>query len=170
LPLAKPHRKTSKNYYKEGREIEMPNGTHTLELPVSIDKIWGFVSDMDKWAPLVPGYIEHEILNDRESTWSFKGDLGFMKKTVKLKIDITNWIEPTKVTFNLKGISDNFDGGGYFEAEAIDDSLTVMTGHLDITAKGAMINSILKSFVPKTAEELTQAIAAKIEEIEKVGA
>ncbi|MEW9701815.1 CoxG family protein [Paenibacillus sp. SI8] len=149
----------------------MPNGTHTLELPVSIQNIWGFVSDMDKWAPLVPGYIEHEILNDRQSTWSFKGDLGFMKKTVKLKIDITDWIEPTKVTFDLKGISDNFTGGGYFEAEAIDDTHTRMTGHLDITAKGAMgpmINTILKSFVPKTAEELTQAISSKIIEIETV--
>lgn len=151
----------------------MPNGTHTTELPVSIQKIWSFVSDMDKWAPLVPGYIEHEIINERESTWSFKGDLGFMKKTVKLKIDITNWIEPTKVTFDLKGISDNFAGGGYFEAQALADDRTAMTGYLDITAKGAMgpmINTILKSFVPKTAEELTRAVASKIEEVEHVKA
>lgn len=149
----------------------MPNGSHTLELPVPIQNIWSFVSDMDKWAPLVPGYIEHEIINDRQSTWSFKGDLGFMKKTVKLKIDITNWIEPTKVTFDLKGISDNFVGDGYFEAKAVNDNNTSMTGYLDITAKGAMgpmINTILKKFVPQTAEELTEAIANKIAEIENV--
>lgn len=151
----------------------MPNGTHSLELPVSIQHIWDFVSDMDKWAPLVPGYIAHEIINDRQSTWSFKGDLGFMKKTVKLQIDITNWMEPTKVTFDLKGLSDNFAGGGYFEAEAIDGDHTKMSGHLDITAKGAMgpmVNTILKTFVPKTAEELTRAVAGKIAEIEKVQA
>lgn len=149
----------------------MPNGSHHVELPVPIHNIWNFVSDMDKWAPLVPGYIEHEILNDRQSTWSFKGDLGFMKKTVKLKIDITNWIEPTKVTFDLKGLSDNFVGDGYFEAKVIDDNNTSMTGYLDITAKGAMgpmINTILKSFVPKTAEDLTIAISDKIIEIENV--
>jgi carbon monoxide dehydrogenase subunit G len=151
----------------------MPNGSHTIELPVAIDKIWNFVSDMNKWAPLVPGYIEHEILNDRQSTWSFKGDLGFMKKTVKLKIDITNWTEPSKVTFDLKGVSDNFVGNGYFEAESLGDSATKMTGYLDITAKGAMgpmINTILKSFVPKTAQELSEAIAGKIVEIENVKA
>lgn len=149
----------------------MPNGSHHVELPVPIQNIWNFVSDMDKWAPLVPGYIEHEILNERQSTWSFKGDLGFMKKTVKLKIDITNWIEPTKVTFDLKGLSDNFVGDGYFEAKVIDDNNTSMTGYLDITAKGAMgpmINTILKSFVPKTAEDLTIAISDKIIEIENV--
>lgn len=149
----------------------MPNGSHHVELPVPIQNIWSFVSDMDKWAPLVPGYIEHEILNDHQSTWCFKGDLGFMKKTVKLKIDITNWIEPTKVTFDLKGLSDNFVGDGYFEAEVIDENNTRMTGYLDITAKGAMgpmINTILKNFVPKTAEDLTKAISDKIIEIENV--
>ncbi|WP_050615102.1 CoxG family protein [Bacillus testis] len=145
----------------------MPAGTHTVQLPLGIKEIWDFVSDMDKWAPLVPGYINHEIINDKESTWEFKGDLGFMKKKVKLKIDITEWKEPTTVTFNLKGISDNFKGGGYFEAESIDEKTTNMTGNLDITAGGAMgpmINTILKSFVPKTAEELTDAVANKIKE------
>ncbi|WP_412850212.1 hypothetical protein [Brevibacillus invocatus] len=51
--------------------------------------IWEFVSVMDKWAPLVPGYISHEIINDRQSTWTFMGDIGIMKKKVSLKIDIT---------------------------------------------------------------------------------
>ncbi|WP_391571052.1 CoxG family protein [Cohnella sp.] len=151
----------------------MPNGIHTIELPVAIDKIWNFVSDMNKWAPLVPGYIEHEILSDRQSTWAFKGDLGFMKKKVKLKIDIKEWIEPTKVTFDLTGLSDNFGGNGYFEAETVDDNTTKMTGYLDITAKGAMgpmVNTILKTFVPKTAQELSEAIANRIEEIENVKA
>jgi len=146
----------------------MPAGTHTVQLSVGIEEIWTFVSDMDKWAPLVPGYIEHEIINDRESTWAFKGDLGFMKKTVKLKIDITEWNEPTRVTFNLKGISDNFNGSGYFIAEAIDANNTTMSGNLDITAGGAMgpmVNTILKNFVPKTAEELTVAVADKIKEV-----
>ena len=147
----------------------MPNGIHSVELDVAIDKIWGFVSDMNKWAPLVPGYIEHEILNEKQSTWAFKGDLGFMKKTVKLKIDIQEWIEPTKVTFDLEGLSDNFSGNGYFEAEALDANRTKMTGYLDISAKGAMgpmVNSIMKTFVPKTAKELTEAVAGKIAELE----
>ena len=151
----------------------MPNGIHTVELPVAIDKIWDFVRDMNKWAPLVPGYIEHEILSDRQSTWAFKSDLGFIKKTVKLRIDIKEWIEPTKVTFDLTGLSENFVGSGYFEAEAVGDRMTQMTGCLDITAKGAMgpmVNTVLKSFVPKTAAELSEAIAGRIEELENVKA
>lgn len=146
----------------------MPAGTHTVELDVGIEQIWKFVSDMDKWAPLVPGYIEHEIINENQSTWTFKGDIGIMQKTVKLQIDITEWREPTLVTFDLTGLNENFAGDGYFEAEAIGDNKTKMTGNLDITAKGMMgpmINTILKNFVPKTAEQLTDAVANKINEV-----
>ena len=149
----------------------MPQGTHTVEVPLDIQTIWNFVHDMNKWAPLVPGYIEHEILSERQSTWAFKGDLGFMKKTVKLQIDIKEWNEPSEVTFDLKGLSDNFKGGGYFRAEVIDEKTTRMSGHLDITAggmMGAMVKQILTKFVPQTAEELTDAIVAKLLEINGV--
>jgi len=150
----------------------MPSGTHVIKLDVPIEKVWHFVSDMNRWAPLVPGYMEHEILSDTQSTWTFKGDIGIMQKTVKLQIDITEWKEPSLVTFNLTGINENFAGEGYFKAEAISDSETEMHGNLDITAKGVMgpmINAILKSFVPKTAEDLTKAIAEEITSIELKG-
>lgn len=146
----------------------MPQGTHVMDLNVPIQDVWNFVSDMNKWAPLVPGYMNHEIISDKESTWTFKGDIGIMKKKVSLKIDITAWIEPSKVTFDLTGLNENFAGNGYFEAEVIDADHTRMTGMLDITAKGAMgpmINAILKSFVPKTAQDLATAIGNKIEEV-----
>lgn len=147
----------------------MPSGTHRTELDIPIEKVWDFVSDMNRWAPLVPGYIEHEILSDKQSTWTFKGDIGIMQKTVKLQIDITEWREPTLVTFDLKGLNENFVGNGYFKAEAISETKTVMYGNLDMTAKGVMgpmVNAILKSFVPKTAEDLTKAIAEEITSIE----
>ena len=149
----------------------MPQGTHTVEVPLDIHTIWEFVHDMNKWAPLVPGYIDHEILSERQSTWAFKGDLGFMKKTVKLQIDIKEWNEPSEVIFDLKGLSDNFNGGGYFRAEVIDEKTTRMSGHLDITAggmMGAMVNQILIKFVPQTAQELTDAIVDKLLEINTV--
>lgn len=148
----------------------MPQGTHTVDLPVNIEAIWSFVQDINKWAPLVPGYIEHKILNERQSMWAFNVDLGFIKKLVKLKVDIKEWKEPTQVTFNLTGLSDHFHGSGYFQAQAIDQNRTRMTGHLDLTANGLMasiVNQVLASFVPKTTTELTNAIAAKITEMNK---
>jgi len=149
----------------------MPSGLHEMKVDLPIEKVWSFISDMNNWAPLVPGYLEHDILNDRQSTWKFIGEIGVVQKTVHLKIDITKWQAPSKVTFNLAGLNENFKGNGYFEARAIDVRQTEITGYLDITAKGLMgpmINSVLKSLVPKTTKELTEATAYKMVDVETV--
>ena len=149
----------------------MPSGLHEMKVDLPIEKVWSFISDMDNWAPLVPGYLEHDILNDRQSTWKFIGEIGVVQKTVHLKIDIIKWQEPSKVTFNLSGLNENFKGNGYFEALAIDERQTEITGYLDITAKGLMgpmINSVLRSLVPKTTKELTEATAYKMVDVETV--
>ncbi|WP_156291496.1 CoxG family protein [Oceanobacillus salinisoli] len=143
----------------------MPSGKHTVELNTSINTIWNFVRDINNWAPLVPGYIEHKILSENQSTWKFVSDIGIMKRTLHMKIDITNWEEPTKVTFNLTGINENFTGDGYFKAEEITEGKTNITGYLDITAKGVLgpaINPVLKTIIPKTTTDLTEAVANKI--------
>jgi carbon monoxide dehydrogenase subunit G len=146
----------------------MPIGKHQICLELPIEVIWSFVKDMDNWAPLVPGYIRHEKINDRQSKWEFKEGAGILKKKIRLIITIKEWLEPTKVTFDLKGINENFSGEGYFEAEALDKNTTRMTGYLDILAGGAMgpvVNAVLKTSVPKMGEEMTIAIAAKLEEL-----
>ncbi|GAB3798453.1 CoxG family protein [Virgibacillus kimchii] len=148
----------------------MPSGTYHEELQLPIMRVWDFVSDMNNWAPLVPGYIDHEIINDRESYWEFMGDIGILKRKIKLQVTITKWEKPSKVTFNLEGKNEKFTGSGYFEGIALDEDKTQMTGNLDITATGMkspVINPVLTTFVPKTAEDLTQAVAEKIRETEK---
>ncbi|MFE8702858.1 CoxG family protein [Cytobacillus sp. FJAT-54145] len=149
----------------------MPKDLCNVMVNAPIEGVWHFVSTMDNWAPLVPGYIEHEILNEKESTWKFKSDIGIMKKKVHLKVDITSWVEPNKVTFNLTGINEKFTGSGYFEARSIDEDQTLMTGSLDIQAEGKMgkmVNSILKNNVPEMTRDLTQAVAKRIGELQTI--
>jgi carbon monoxide dehydrogenase subunit G len=143
----------------------MPSGMHQVELQLPIGVIWDFVKDMDNWAPLVPGYINHEKLNSRQSTWEFKGDIGILKKKVSLLIDIKEWSPPNKVSFDLK--AEKYTGEGYFEARAINHNKTKLIGFLDVTAVGAMEtmkNSLLKTAIPKSAEEMAIAISSKLEE------
>lgn len=149
---------------KEGRE--MPSGIHQVVLELPIGVIWNFVKDMDNWAPLVPGYVYHEKLNNRQSTWEFKGDIGILKKKVSLLIDIKEWIEPNKVSFDLQG--EKYSGEGYFEVRAINLNNTRLTGFLEVNAFGAMEsmkNSLLKTAIPKSAEEMALAISTKLMEI-----
>ena len=146
----------------------MPSGMHQEIINLPIDVIWGFVKDMDNWAPLVPGYIQHEKLSESLSTWEFKSDIGIMKKKVSLLVEIKEWNEPTRVSFDLTGVSDKYSGGGYFEAEAIGKHKTKMTGFLDVHASGAMggmVNSILKTAIPKAAEEMGAAIGLSLTQL-----
>jgi len=143
----------------------MATGTHTVEVPVGIEHVWDFVSDMEKWAKLVPGYNAHEMIDDKHSTWTFKGNVGVLKKTVEVEIIILEWVSPSKVTFELKGLSDNFTGNGYFLAESIDAENTKMTGFLEVIAgglAGPVLNPIFKPIVPKATQMLTDRVANKI--------
>lgn len=130
--------------------------------------MWDFVSSMDNWAPLVPGYISHDIVNKKVSKWKFYTDIGLLKKKVHLKVNITSWIEPSKVTFDLTGLNEKFTGDGYFLAKVINDNETEIKGYLNIIAEGPlakMMNSILQTTIPEMTSELTSAVALKIEEL-----
>ncbi|WP_067726991.1 CoxG family protein [Oceanobacillus damuensis] len=143
----------------------MASGKHTVPVERPIETVWDFVSNINNWAPLVPGYIEHKIIDDKQSTWKFVSDIGVIKRTLHMKVTITNWQEPTKVTFDLKGINEKFTGSGYFEAEQITDTSTSITGYLEIKPGGLLAPAIkpaLKSVIPKTTKGLTEAIATEV--------
>ncbi|GGH80646.1 carbon monoxide dehydrogenase subunit G [Pullulanibacillus pueri] len=145
----------------------MPSGIHTELVDIPIHQVWDFVSDINKWAPLVPGYIEHQMLNDKQSTWTFKGNVKGIEKTMSVRIDIIEWQQPNKITFNLIGLNEKIDGNGYFLAELSEQNNIQMTGFLDITAKGLkapLYNIALKKLIPRTARQLSEAIVKNLQE------
>lgn len=142
---------------------------HRIEVNAPIYMVWKFVCSIDRWAPLVPGYIEHEILNERESMWKFKSEHGMMKKMIQLKVVITNWIEPNKVTFDLKSMNEKLHGNGYFEATQLSNNKTSMAGFIELIASGTwakMVNPLLKTNIPIIIEELTKNVGHEIESLE----
>ncbi|MGM9966418.1 MULTISPECIES: CoxG family protein [unclassified Rummeliibacillus] len=144
----------------------MATASHSVEVKVPQKEVWDFVSNMEKWATLVPGYREHQIINDQQSTWTFSGNVGVLKKEVKVQIDITGWEEPNKISFNLTGLTDKFSGNGYFEDKAIDENKTEMTGHLEVKAgglAGPVLNPIFSAVLPKATSILTNRVANKIQ-------
>ncbi|WP_146551522.1 CoxG family protein [Rummeliibacillus sp. SL167] len=144
----------------------MATASHTVEVSVPQKEVWDFVSHMEKWATLVPGYREHQILNDKQSTWTFAGNVGVLKKEVKVQIDITEWEEPHKISFTLTGLSDKFSGQGYFEDVELGANKTQMTGHLEMKAGGLaapVLNPIFVAVLPKATSILTNRVANKIQ-------
>ncbi len=145
----------------------MPSDTQQLELDIPIEVIWNFIRDENNWAPLVPGYIYHEKVNQNLITWEFKSDLVVMKKKVTLLIDIKEWNEPTKVSFELKRKSERYIGEGFFEARAINPNKTRVTGFLEVNAAGpmgALVNTLFKKAAQISSEEAAAAISSMLEE------
>lgn len=152
---------------KSKEVFTIPSGIHETDVTIPIQSVWTFVSHIDQWAPLVPGYIGHKMINEHQSTWSFIGDVGVVQKTIHLQVNIKEWDEPTKITFDLIGLNENICGYGYFKAAKIYNTQTKITGYIHVTAKGIMgpvVNPILKSFIPRMTKQLTQAVANKVNE------
>ena len=69
----------------------------TIQLPRHL--IWEFVKDINNWAPFLTGYQRHEIVDERDSIWTLRGDVGVLARMVKLKAHITEWNGPERVSF-----------------------------------------------------------------------
>lgn len=90
----------------------MPEVTYKTTMNLAPETIWEFIQDMNNWAPMVTGYQEHEEIDETDSIWTLKGDVGILARIVKFRAHVTEWAGPEKVTFTLEGITEKMDGGG----------------------------------------------------------
>lgn len=94
----------------------MPEVEHSTTIAASLPDVWNFVEDMDNWAPFLTGYQRHEKLNKDESIWVVKGELSGLTRTAEFKVQVTEWNEPTRVTFVMEGLQEPVTGSGEFIA------------------------------------------------------
>lgn len=96
----------------------MPEVEYSTTMALAPEVIWEFVKDMNNWAPMLTGYQEHEIIDDTDSIWTLKGDVGILSRMVKLKAHVTEWNGPERVAFTLTGLNEKVDGGGMLTMKA----------------------------------------------------
>jgi carbon monoxide dehydrogenase subunit G len=101
----------------------MPEVQYTTRLPLPVTEVWEFVKDMNNWAPMLTGYQKHEPLNETDSVWTLKGDVGVLARTVRLKAHVTEWNGPERVTFTLSGLNEPVEGGGTLAMSETDEAL-----------------------------------------------
>jgi len=90
----------------------MPEISYVAVMNAARPRVWEFVRDINNWAPLTHGYQAHEVLNDRESVWTVKGDLGPISRVTKFHVTITEWIEGERVSFSVRGLNEPINGEG----------------------------------------------------------
>lgn len=101
----------------------MPEVVHRAVVPAPRAQIWAFVENIGNWAPMMTGYVGHQVIDARRSVWTLKGDTGVLARTVRLDIHVTEWTAPSRVTFTLKGINEAVEGGGSFDLEVLTSDL-----------------------------------------------
>jgi len=90
----------------------MPEVTYKTTMNLPVHAVWDFVKDMNNWAPFLTGYQKHEIVDECDSIWTLKGDVGVLSRIVELKAHVTEWAGPERVTFTLTGLNEQVEGGG----------------------------------------------------------
>ena len=90
----------------------MPEVEYTTVVNLPPEKVWDFVKDMNNWAPFLTGYQKHQIVDETDSIWTLKGDVGVLARVVELKAHITEWNGPERVSFTLTGLNELVEGGG----------------------------------------------------------
>jgi carbon monoxide dehydrogenase subunit G len=144
----------------------MPSLDYTTKMTTARDRVWLFVKDMNNWAPLVKGYQNHELITERESIWTVKGELGPINRTTKFHITITERVDGERVAFAVKGLNEPVTGEGAISLRD-DGTGTEINGKGDIQfggAMGPMVNRLLTPFVQSIADDLVTKIVAAVQE------
>ena len=97
----------------------MAEAEYTTTTRVPIGAVWDFVQDMDHWGRFVTGYQKHEKHDDKHSTWTLKGDVGVLSRTLTFQVEIVEWSGPNRVAFTLTGANEPMQGEGTFNMETV---------------------------------------------------
>lgn len=92
----------------------MADATYTTTTRVPLGRVWDFVQEMDNWGRFVTGYQKHEKQDEKHSTWTLRGDVGVLSRTLTFKVEIVEWNGPERVAFTLTGVNEPMQGGGTF--------------------------------------------------------
>jgi carbon monoxide dehydrogenase subunit G len=98
------------------------DASYTTTTRVPLAAVWDFVREMDNWGRFVTGYQKHEKQDDKHSTWTLKGDVGVLSRTLTFQVEIVEWIAPSRVGFTLKGVNEPMQGEGTFTLQSVSDS------------------------------------------------
>lgn len=106
----------------------MPETEHSAEIAAPVERVWGFVEVLENWAPYLVGFEKLELVDERRSIWTLRGDVGVLSREVDLQADITLWEPLRRVEFTVTGLTERVEGSGFFLLETIEDSACAESG------------------------------------------
>jgi carbon monoxide dehydrogenase subunit G len=145
----------------------MIESTQTVTVRVGIDRVWDYVKDIRRWADLMPGLQDCQVIDDDNSHWVLKVGVGALVRTVRVDVHVDQWDGPERVAFSFKLRGDPVAGGGSYLAVRTGSDEIEMTLTVRVEGTGpmapmweAMGGPLLPKFALAFAQQLRDGIEA----------
>lgn len=140
----------------------------TVVIDAAIGDVWDYVSDIQRWAALMPGMRECEVIDASDSKWTIKVGVGGLVRTVKVNVHVDRWDGPGRVLFSYRLDGDPVQGGGTYTATALGTRQTEIVLNVRVEGGGPMApmwEAMGKPLLPQLARGFADQLKAAIEAV-----
>jgi carbon monoxide dehydrogenase subunit G len=138
----------------------------SVVIDVPIDGIWNYVRDIRRWANMMPGLQDCDIIDDNDSHWTLKVGVGGLVRTVRVLVHVDQWDGPERVNFSYKLKGDPVEGGGSYIAAAKGANQTEVALTVRVAGSGPMApmwEAMGRPLLPQFAKAFAGQLKAEIE-------
>lgn len=134
-----------------------------------VDRVWTFIEDFQNWARFVIGYQKMQIVDDKRSIWTLRGDMGMLAREVDIQVDITEWVPGELVEFQIVGLTERISGSGSMVMTAVQPGEEVIEGVVGSEKGGAswgkrLQAKVARSVIDRVTKESDEDEAAEADE------
>ena len=138
----------------------------TVVIDAALADVWNYVSDIQRWAALMPGMRECEVIDASDSKWTLKVGVGGLVRTVRVNVHVDQWDGPERVFFSYKLDGDPVQGGGTYVARSVGPAQTEIVLNVRVEGGGPMApmwEAMGKPLLPTLAKGLAGQLKESIE-------
>ena len=99
----------------------MPEIEYSVQIAAPVEQVWAYVEILPNWAHLMIGFQKLDLVDDRRSVWTLRGNVGILSREVDIQADITLWEPLRRVEFEITGLTERISGEGSFTLARVGD-------------------------------------------------
>lgn len=125
-------------------------------------RAWQLIRDVDAWIRLLEGYDGHTVEGGGAILLQLRGEVRFMTKVARLRIEVTEEWPPAELAFSMTGTTDPLAGGGRLRIVPLGDDACEVSYELSLDAGGIaapVLNAFLEKVVPRAVGDLAARLA-----------
>lgn len=138
--------------------LAVPQDSISFEIRAPAERVWAFLSDMQKIGGCVPGVQSVEILDETHARWNLKVKIGPLSQTFVVLTETLEQVPLTRGRF--RGTAENMDMEGTVELAPHGDG-TQVRYTMNVQAKGPL-SRIMDNFMKSRLKGQTEEFAANV--------